>query len=50
LIREKREKLDIGTLQPTGGAARGIAAKCRIAELLEIPINSVKHFKTKLRS
>ena len=49
LMCDIREDLDIGTIQPQGGSARGIAAKCRIADLLDISINSVNCFKSKLK-
>ena len=45
VMREIRQDLDIGYPMPDPGAAKGIAAKVRIADLLEIKINSVEHFK-----
>ena len=45
VMREIRQDLDIGYPMPDPGAAKGIAAKVRIADLLGIKINSVEHFK-----
>lgn len=47
VIREIREDLGIGYSMPSDGAAKGIEAKFRIAELLGIRINSVEKFKKK---
>ncbi len=41
-MRELREELDIGVITSVPGAARGLAAKARIARLLEIEIASVR--------
>jgi len=41
-----RQELGIGAAIPEAGGPEGILAKCRIAELLDIEINSVKRFKT----
>ncbi len=48
VMREIREDLDIGIITSVAGSAKGIAAKWNIAELLEIEINSVNLFKSKL--
>ena len=48
IMRERREDLDIGVITALAGSSKGMAAKCRIAELLDIPINSVDLFKSKL--
>jgi dimethylamine--corrinoid protein Co-methyltransferase len=40
-MRFIREDLGIGTITANAGVPRGIAAKRRISELLEIEINSV---------
>ena len=48
VMRQIREDLDIGTITSVAGGAKGIAAKWKIAELLDIQINSVNLFKTKL--
>jgi len=47
VMREIRESLDIGYSMPPSGAAKGIEAKFRIAELLDIRINSVERFRQK---
>ena len=48
LMHQLRQDLDIATLPMIADATSGIAAKCRIAELLDIEINSVNLFKSKL--
>ena len=48
IMRQVREDLDIGIITSVSGSAKGIAAKWKIAELLEIEINSVNHFKAKV--
>ena len=40
-----RKDLGIGTVTPQAGGPEGIRAKCRVADLLEIEINSVQRFK-----
>jgi dimethylamine---corrinoid protein Co-methyltransferase len=47
-MRDIREALDIGTVVAISGSAKGITAKCKIAKLLEIEINSVNLFKSKM--
>ena len=47
VMRQLRQELGIGTVTSLPGGANGIAAKCRIAELLGIEINSVNKFKQK---
>jgi dimethylamine--corrinoid protein Co-methyltransferase len=42
---EVRNDLQIGTLTPVPHRAKGIEAKFRIAELLDIEINCVEKFK-----
>ena len=44
IMRDLREKLDIGIITSVAGSAKGIRAKRNIAELLEININSVDLF------
>ena len=44
LMRELREDHKIGTLQSLPGFPKGIEAKYRVAELLDIEINSLKVF------
>ena len=48
MMRQIREDLDIGIITSVAGSAKGIAAKWKIAELLDIEINSVNRFKSKL--
>jgi dimethylamine---corrinoid protein Co-methyltransferase len=47
MMRNLREELDIGVITGVPGVAKGIAAKARIAELLDIEINCVEQFKKK---
>ena len=47
-MREIRQNLDIGTVVAISGSAKGILAKCKIAKLLGIEINSVNLFKSKM--
>ncbi len=49
VMRDVRHELDIGTITSIPNSAKGIAAKCRIAELLGIEINSANKFKEKAR-
>ena len=48
VMHEVRQDLDIATLPMIADGASGIVAKCRIAELLDIELNSVNRFKAKL--
>ena len=48
VMREVREDLDIGLITAIAGTAKGIAAKKRIADLLDITIPSVEMFKAKM--
>ncbi len=48
LMRQIREDLDIGIITSVAGSAKGIAAKWKIAQLLDININSVDLFKSKV--
>ena len=50
VMRQIREDLDIGIITAVAGSAKGIAAKCKISELLDIQINSVNLFKSKIAS
>ena len=43
-----RRDLGIGIVTGDPGLSSGITAKCKIAELLEIEINSVRYFKSLL--
>ena len=47
-LREVREDLDLGTLNECPVVAKGIDAKFRIANLLDLEINSVNLFKQKI--
>ncbi len=47
-MKEIRESLDIGTVLDRPGASYGMAAKLKIAELLDIKIPSVELFKKKV--
>ncbi len=44
-----RNDLGIGTVTPRAGGPEGIRAKCKVADLLEIEINSVQRFKSLMR-
>jgi dimethylamine--corrinoid protein Co-methyltransferase len=48
VMRQVREELDIGVITAVPGAARGLEAKARIADLLDIKINSVERLKRKM--
>ena len=47
IMTEVREDLDIGSISPLPGCAKGIEAKLRIAEILGIDINCVRRLKNK---
>ena len=49
VMRQIREDLGIGTITAVAGSAKGIAAKWKIAELLDIQINSVNLFRSKIK-
>jgi len=48
VMREVREELDIGIITSVPGCAKGIEAKARIAQLLDIDIASVNRLKEKM--
>ena len=48
VMHQIRQDLDIATLPIIADGASGIVAKCRIAKLLYIELNSVNMFKSKL--
>ena len=48
MMRRIREDLGIGMITSVAGSPKGIRAKIKIAELLDIPINSVTLFKSQL--
>jgi len=45
-MRQLREDLGIGIITSVAGSPKGIRAKLKIAELLDIQINSVELFKS----
>ncbi len=47
-MRDIRKDLNIGTVTSIAGSAKGIRAKIKIAELLDIPIRSVDLFRSQL--
>jgi dimethylamine--corrinoid protein Co-methyltransferase len=47
IMTEVREDLEIGSATPMPGCAKGIEAKLRIAEVLDIEINCVRRLKHK---
>jgi dimethylamine--corrinoid protein Co-methyltransferase len=48
VMRQLREDLGIGTTTSVAGSPKGIRAKLKISELLEVPINSVELFKSQI--
>jgi dimethylamine--corrinoid protein Co-methyltransferase len=48
VMRQLREDLGIGTTTSVAGSPKGIRAKRRVAELLDIPINSVELFDSQI--
>ena len=48
VMHQVRQDLDIATLPMVADGSSGIVAKCRIADLLDIELNSVNRFKSKL--
>ena len=48
LMRTLREELDIGVVTAVPGVAKGLEAKARIAELLDIKVNCVERLKRKM--
>ena len=47
IMSEIRDDLQIGMVTPLPGCAKGIEAKFRIAEVLDVEINCVERFKTR---
>ncbi len=45
IMTEVREDMDIGSVTPLPGCAKGIEAKLRIAEILDIEINCIRRLK-----
>ncbi len=50
VMQDVRQKFNIGNLCAAADGVKGITAKFRIAELLDISINSVNLFKSKLNA
>jgi hypothetical protein len=48
VMSEVRRDLQIGVMSPQQGDSMGIAAKCRIAQVLGIDINCVKRFRAQI--
>jgi len=48
VMRNLREELDIGLIEAVPGMAKGLAAKARIADLLDIRIDAVEILKAQL--
>jgi dimethylamine---corrinoid protein Co-methyltransferase len=48
LMRNLREELDIGLIEAVPGMSKGLAAKARIADLLDIDIAAVDILKEKM--
>ena len=46
VMRRLREDLGIGIITSVAGSPKGIRAKLRIAEILDVPINSVELFRS----
>ena len=47
IMTEIRQDLEIGSINPLPGCAKGLEAKIRIAELLGIEINCIRRMKNK---
>ena len=48
IMTEVRDDLQIGVMTPLPGCAKGIEAKFRIAEILDIEIGCVRRFRDKV--
>ena len=48
VMRQLREDLGLGTVTSVAGSPKGIRAKMKIAELLDVRINSVELFKSQI--
>ena len=48
VMRQLREDLGIGTTTSVAGSPKGIRAKLKVADLLDVPINSVELFKSQI--
>jgi dimethylamine--corrinoid protein Co-methyltransferase len=49
VMRQLREDLGIGTTTSVAGSPKGIRAKLNVAELLDVPVNSVELFKSQIK-
>ena len=49
VMRQLREDLGIGIITSVAGSPKGMRAKLKIAQLLDVRINSVELFKSKVR-
>jgi dimethylamine--corrinoid protein Co-methyltransferase len=47
VMRRLREELDIGIITAVPGCAKGLEAKARIAQLLDVPVSSVERLRRK---
>jgi hypothetical protein len=47
IMTEIRQDLEIGSMYPLPGCAKGLEAKIRIAEVLDIEINCIRRLKNK---
>ncbi len=47
IMTDIREELEIGSINPLPGCAKGLEAKIRIAEILDIDINCIRRLKYK---
>ncbi len=48
VMRRLREELDIGVITAVAGAAKGLEAKARIADLLGVRVNCVERLRGKM--
>lgn len=48
IMTEVRDDLGLGTITPLPGCLKGIEAKFRMVEVLDIDINCVKRFRSKV--
>lgn len=49
IMRSLREELGIGIITSVAGSPKGMRAKLKIAELLDVRINSVNLFKSQMK-
>ena len=48
IIRQLRENLGIGLITSVAGSPKGMRAKIKIAELLDVRVNSVEMYKSQI--